>query len=388
MVRAISFLSRSTMANPFHTESTARRFPESTAMPVTYPPPPLKLDVPALVRVSVLTTVSLRGSMNQTTGELVEAATTMVSSPPVESGAPGPPSAMIFIHGGAPALPLPLIPTSTTAIRAAPSGPSEESISGRYIFCLPSTVTIPKAPVDPAAGACDFPQASASAMRAIRFIRPSVAERDSTRRSSNANRLPWNSGVHAAHPRGVRGPARRGGGPARQAGQPARRAPRAGVEEVGARARHPRAAAREAETRPARGAARFPAARGGGGGGVRAHHSRGRARRPAARLPQRARLAAAGVARGGAGAVGHRAGLLPDGRHHHADRRGTRHRGHPPAEAHRHRSRRDGRDSPGEAGRAGRGGAARGAGTAGAGKAAAHSARKRQGDAGAPAHAR
>src|SRR5258708_1679141 len=152
MVRAISRRSRSTMANPFHTASTARRFPESTAMPVTYPPPPLKLDVRALVRVSVLTTASLCGSMNQTTGESVEAATTMVSSPPVESGAPVPPSATTLISAGAPALPLPAIPTSTTAIRARPCGPSVASISGRDNFFLPPTRTKPKAPGHPAAG--------------------------------------------------------------------------------------------------------------------------------------------------------------------------------------------------------------------------------------------
>jgi len=40
------FEARSTTANPFQTDRYARSLAESTATPVTYPPPPEKLETP------------------------------------------------------------------------------------------------------------------------------------------------------------------------------------------------------------------------------------------------------------------------------------------------------------------------------------------------------
>src|SRR5579883_1258117 len=88
--------------------------------------------------------------MNQTIGDRVETATTIDASPPVAVAKSVVPRSTSVISAGAPATPLPATPTSTTATTACPA--AFGAGCGRYIFCLPSTVTTPNAPVPPAAG--------------------------------------------------------------------------------------------------------------------------------------------------------------------------------------------------------------------------------------------
>src|SRR5580704_3411413 len=73
------------------------------------------------------------------------------ASPPVAVAKFGDPRSMLAICAGAPLGPA---PTSTTVTNALPFG--KEASWGRYIFCCPLMVTIPKAPVPPAAGAVEL----------------------------------------------------------------------------------------------------------------------------------------------------------------------------------------------------------------------------------------
>jgi len=69
----------------------------------------------------VLITASVFGSMNQMVGLLFEAATTVVSSPPVVLGTSSVPTSMSVSSAGAPAAPFPETPTSTTAMTPCPA---------------------------------------------------------------------------------------------------------------------------------------------------------------------------------------------------------------------------------------------------------------------------
>src|SRR6266403_1622338 len=118
------------------------------AIPVTTPPPPEKFEVPKLEsRVSVPITWSVLGSMNQTVWLSVDAAITVRESPPVAVAVSEVPRSMSVMSAGAPATPLPATPTLTTETTPCPAAFTWSC--GRYIFCLPLTVTMPKAPVPP-----------------------------------------------------------------------------------------------------------------------------------------------------------------------------------------------------------------------------------------------
>src|SRR4029077_16091001 len=74
-------------------------------------------------------------------------AITVRESPPVAVAMSEVPRSMSVTSAGAPATPLPATPTLTTEMTPCPAAFGESC--GRYIFCFPLTVTMPKAPEPP-----------------------------------------------------------------------------------------------------------------------------------------------------------------------------------------------------------------------------------------------